>query len=126
MSAISNYAENLLLDWLFNGTAPTRPTAWHLALHTANPTDAGTGSEVSGGSYARQALTLAAATGGSRANSGTITFSGLPAVTVTHFGIWDAPTGGNLLWYGALNAQQVVAAGNSLIWNAGSLTVSLD
>jgi len=129
MAALSDHAEALLLDWLMtNGTA-TRPTAWYVGLFTAAPSDAGGGTEVSTGGYARQSVTFDAASspGGTTSNSGAVTFtaSGGDYGTVTHIGIFDASTSGNLLWHGALTASKTVADGDTLEFSAGNIDLTL-
>lgn len=128
MSALSDYAENLLLDWLMTTGTATRPTAWYLALFTSSPNDDASGSEVSGNGYTREAVTFDAASGGSTSNDGLITFgpaSGGNWGTITHFGIFDASTNGNLLWHGALSASRVVNDGDSIQVPVGNLTLTL-
>ena len=129
MAALSDHAEALLLDWLMtNGTA-TRPTAWYVGLFTAAPSDAGGGTEVSTGGYARQSVTFDAASspGGTTSNSGAVSFtaSGADYGTVTHIGIFDASTSGNLLWHGALTASKTVADGDTLEFSAGNIDLTL-
>jgi len=129
MAALSDHAEALLLDWLMtNGTA-TRPTAWYVGLFTAAPSDAGGGTEVSTGGYARQSVTFDAASspGGTTSNSGAVSFtaSGGDYGTVTHIGIFDASTSGNLLWHGALTASKTVADGDTLEFSAGNIDLTL-
>jgi len=129
MAALSDHAEALLLDWLMtNGTA-TRPTAWYVGLFTAAPSDAGGGTEVSTGGYARQSVTFDAASspGGTTSNSGAVSFtaSGGSYGTVTHIGIFDASTSGNLLWHGALTASKTVGDGDTLEFSAGNIDLTL-
>ena len=129
MAALSDHAEALLLDWLMtNGTA-TRPTAWYVGLFTAAPSDSGGGTEVSTGGYARQSVTFDAASspGGTTSNSGAVSFtaSGGDYGTVTHIGIFDASTSGNLLWHGALTASKTVADGDTLEFSAGNIDLTL-
>ena len=98
MSALSNSAEKLLLDFLMTTGTATRPTAWYVALYTAAPNDASTGStggtEVSGNGYSRQAVTFAAAAtpGGTTTSTDAQSFtaSGGDFGTVTHMAIIDA------------------------------------
>ena len=129
MAALSDHAEKLLLDWLMtNGTA-TRPTDWYVALFTAAPSDSGGGTEVSGGGYSRQSATFDAASspGGTTSNTNEITFtaSGAAFGTVTHIGIFDASTSGNLLWHGSLSASKVIADGDALVFSAGNIDLTL-
>jgi hypothetical protein len=95
-----------------------------LSLHTADPGRTGA-SEVVGGSYARKAVTLSAASGGATSNSGEVLFDGMPAVTVTHAALWTLVSGGNCLWTGALTASKVVAAGDEVKVKVGDLDVTL-
>jgi len=129
MAALSDHAEALLLDWLMtNGTA-TRPTAWYVALYTAAPSDSGGGTEVSGSGYAREAVTFAAATspGGTTSNSGAVSFtaSGGDWGSITHIGIHDALSGGNLLWHGAMTASKTVADGDTLEFSIGNIDLTI-
>lgn len=129
MAALSDHAEKLLLDWLMTNGSATRPTAWYVALFTAAPSDAGGGTEVSTGGYSRQSVTFDAASspGGTTSNSGAVSFtaSGASYGTVTHIGIFDASTSGNLLWHGALTASKTVADGDTLEFSAGNIDLTL-
>ena len=127
MSALSDYAENLLLDWAMTNGAATRPTAWYVALFTAAPNDAGGGPEVSTGGYARQAVTFGAAASGTCSNTGQVDFtaSGASYGTVTHVGIFDAVSSGNLLWHGALSASKVIDDGDTLSFAVGNIDLTL-
>lgn len=95
----------------------------YLALYTTNPTVDDTGTEVSGGSYARQQLSFAAASGGSKTSNTSETFSSLPACTVTHWGIRDASSGGNLLYFGAFDLPIQLNAGNNLPISSGDIVI---
>lgn len=125
--ALSNYAENLLLKWLLTTGSVTRPTAWYIALHTADPTDAGTGTEVSGGSYTRMAATFGEPASGTTANNATITFPTASASwgTLTHLSIWDASTAGNMLMSAPLTASAAIGSGTTYSLTAGNITASL-
>ena len=127
MAAMSNYLENKVLDYVLRDQADWAPAAVYLSLHTADPTDAGTGAEVSGGSYARQAITFNAAhaTAGTIDNSSVEEFTNMPACTVTHIGVWDAASSGNLLFFGAVTASKAVGAGDTISLSAGSLDITL-
>lgn len=127
MAALSDYAEDLLLDWAMTNGAATRPTAWYVALYTAAPSDSGGGTEVSTGGYARQSVTFSAASGGTTSNSGTVSFtaSGASWGTITHIGIFDAVSAGNLLWHGALTASKTIADGDTLQFDAGNIDLTL-
>lgn len=129
MAALSDHAEALLLDWLMTTGSATRPTAWYVALYTAAPSDSGGGTEVSGNGYSRQSVTFDAATspGGTTSNTGDITFtaSGGSWGTITHIGIFDASTSGNLLWHGAMTASKTVADGDTLQFSTGNIDLTI-
>tara|TARA_R100000951_G_C2593279_1_gene165751 strand:- start:409 stop:801 length:393 start_codon:yes stop_codon:yes gene_type:complete len=129
MAALSDHAENLLLNFLMTTGTATRPTNWYLALYTAAPNDAGGGTECSGNGYSRQSVSWDAAsgTGGTTSNSGPVTFtaSGGNFGNVTHIGIHDASTSGNLLWHGAMAAAKQVNAGDSIQFATGSIDLTI-
>jgi hypothetical protein len=127
MSAKSNYLEGKLIEHVLRNTAYTSPSAVYLSLHTANPDEDGSGTEVSGNGYSRQAITFGAHSNGACANTSeeTFTASGGSFGAVSHFGIWDSSSGStNLLYYGALTATKTVADGDSLKFAAGSVTIT--
>lgn len=129
MAALSDYAEKLLLDFLMTTGSATRPTNWYVALYTAAPSDSGGGTEVSTGGYARQSVSFDAASspGGTTSNSGEVSFtaSGADYGTVTHMGIFDAASSGNLLWHGALTASKTVADGDTLTFAVGNIDLTM-
>ena len=125
MSA-TDYLELKLLDHCLRNTAFTQPAALYMALHTADPGETGTASEVAGGSYARQTIAFNAASAGVAVSSAAVNFAGMPAVTVTHFSVKDASSGGNTLFVGALTTPQTVSVGVTLSFSAGQVTVSCD
>lgn len=129
MAEMSNYLENAMLNLTLNGTAFTAISTPYIALHTADPTDAGTGAEVSGGSYARTSASFATAsgTGGSVATDADVTFPTATGTwgTITHIGIWDAASSGNLLYHTALDASKTIASGDIFKISSGNCTVTL-
>ena len=129
MAALSDHAEKLLLDWLMTTGSATRPTAWYVGLFTAAPSDSGGGTEVSGSGYAREAVTFAAAStpGGTTSNTGDVSFtaSGGNWGTITHIGIFDASTSGNLLWHGAMTASKIVNDGDTLQFSTGNIDLTI-
>lgn len=127
MAAMSNYLETALVNGTLRGTTYTAPATVYVGLYTTDPTDANTGSEVSGGSYARQAATFAAPSNGASVTAADITFPTATGSwgTVTHFGILDASTSGNLLYHGALAASKSITTGDILKITAGNLSVTL-
>jgi hypothetical protein len=127
-NAKSNYLETKVVDHVLSKgvRAFTSPAALYVSLHTADPTEAmGTG-ELSGNGYARQAVTFDAAAAGVAVNSGQLVFtcSGGNWGTITHFGIYDAATAGNGLYYGALQTSQNITDGNTVTIAAGALSIS--
>lgn len=127
MSSLSNYAENELLDHVLGVGSYTSPTNVYLALFLNDPTDAGTGTEVNGNGYARQELTMGAASNGTSSNTAQVTFtaSGGSFGTVTHVGIYDASTSGNLLFHTALTSSKTIGDGETLSFQIGAITTSL-
>jgi hypothetical protein len=129
MAALSDYAEKLLLDWAMTTGSATRPTAWYVALYTAAPSDSGGGTEVSTGGYSRKSVTFDAATspGGTTSNTGAVSFtaSGANYGTVTHIGIFDNSTGGNLLWHGSLTTSKTVNDGDTLEFSIGNIDLTI-
>ena len=127
MSEISNYLENALINGTLRATTFTAPAAVYVSLHTADPTDAGTGTEVSGGSYARQAATFGAPSNGASTTTADITYPQATASygTVGWIGIWDAVSTGNLLYHSPLNTSKTIDTGDIFKITSGSLTVTL-
>ena len=127
MAAMSDYLERKLLDHTLGTAAYTHPSQAYLALHTADPTDAAGGAECSGRSYARQTIDFnaAAGTGGAVTNSTAEDFADMPACTVTHIGIWDHASAGDLLYHGSVSTPKTVADGDTISLAIGQLTVTL-
>ena len=135
MSEFSDYMENAIIDHFLRNQAFTPPTTVYVALFTAdtglesdNPT-----AEVSGGSYARIAVSLAAASGGASTNSGDVDFPTATGSwgTVTHFALVDHETNStwgtnvHVLMWSALDASKVVISGDMLRFTAGDLDVTV-
>jgi hypothetical protein len=123
--AMSDYLEGKLADHVLRGVAYTPPSALYVALYTTDPTDADTGTEVSGGAYTRKAVVFDA----QNKNNADITFPEATADwgTITHIGIRDAETGGNLLAYKALGDEaRTIFNADQLIIKAGTLIVNFD
>jgi len=123
---LTNYLENKLIDHFLGTTTYTKPAAVYVGLFTVIPGEAGGGTEVTGGSYARQAATFGAASSGATTNSANIDFAGMPSGTTVAIGIFDASTSGNMLLYGGLTANKTTDAGDTLRIATGSLTISID
>lgn len=127
MSAISNYLENALINGTLRASSYTAPSTVYVALFTSDPTDAGSGTECSGSAYVRQSASFAAPSNGASTTSADIQFpqAGGSWGTITHFGIFDASSSGNLLYHGALTVSKTIDTGDVFKIAAGSLTVTL-
>jgi len=145
MGMFTDHAENKLVDALFRGQSLGAPATWYVGLLTAAPGEGGGGTEVSGGSYARVAVTASLTnfagtqgagttvasngSGGTTSNNGAITF---PAPTanwgsITHFVLFDALTGGNAWVYGALSVAKTVNNGDAApVFNPAALSLQVD
>jgi hypothetical protein len=130
MPGFTNYAEDLVLDWLFSTASATRPTSWYVALYTVAPGETGGGTEVSGGSYARQSatFTISGTAPTQAANTAAIEFPTATGswVSVVAAGVFDASTGGNLLAFADLTAAKTISSGDVLRFDASTLVITLD
>jgi hypothetical protein len=130
MAGFSDYLEDKVLDHVFGGTAYTAPGTLYVGLYTAAPSDSGGGTEVSGGSYARKSMPAMTVSGTSptEATNGAavefITATGSWG-TVTHVGVFDASSSGNLLAWAALTASKTVSSGDVFRFDAGDLDITL-
>src|SRR5690606_14946111 len=116
----SDYLENALLNLVFRAVTYTPPSNVYVGIFTAAPSDTGGGTEVG----TRQAASFAAASGRSSATDADVTFTAVPAGSVTHVGIFDAATSGNLLFWGEVDTA-VDPGGDDLTIAAGTLTVAI-
>lgn len=124
---LTDVAESLALNYLTVNTNVAPSTGLQLRLMTANGSDSAAGTEVTGGSYAGQNITLSASSGGSACSNGSdITFTGMPACTVVGMELWDRGGTPRRLWYGAATASKAVNAGDDYKVAAGDLSVSMD
>lgn len=127
MTAASNYLETAICNAVFRNTSYTSPTTVYVALYTSNPAEDNSGTEVSGNGYSRQSVTFGAPSNGVLTSNADVEFtaSGGNFGTVTHFGIFDASSSGNLLVYGALGSSQAVNDGDTFQIASGNLTVTI-
>ena len=125
MSEMSDFLENALLDHALGTSALSAPTNVYLALFTSDPTDDGSGTEVSGNGYARQLMVMGSASGGIASNTAAESFtaSGGNFGVVTHAAIFDALTAGNLLFHTPLDASETVNDGGTLTFAIGDVDV---
>jgi len=129
MSDMSSYLKVKLLNLTLNGTSYAGMDDPYVSLHTADPTDAGTGTEVSGTGYARVQAEFNTATGtdASETTSSDTTWAAAGASwgTVGWIGLWDASTSGNMIYHTALDAAKTIDTGDVFKITAGNLTVTL-
>ena len=128
MAEFTNYLEDKLLDHVLRNVSYTPATTTYVGLFTAAPTDTTSGTEVSGGSYARQALSVTTASAGIVTCSADINFPQATASwgTISHLGVFDALSSGNLLMYTALTTSKTIESGDILKISTNNLTVTLD
>lgn len=127
MAEMSNYLENALINATLRNTSYTSPTTVYVGLFTSDPTDAGSGTEVSGGSYARTAVTFGAPSNGVSTNNAAVEFPQATGNwgTVGWIGIHDAATSGNLMYHTALDVSKTIDTGDIFKIATGSLSVTL-
>jgi len=145
MAAMTDYLKNKMVDFLMRGQAFVPPATQYVALFTTSPGPSGSGTEVTGGSYARVGVasslanwsgtqgagttTPSSGSSGTTSNNGEVLF---PAPTadwglVTHIGIFDASTAGNCLFYGALTQSKYVYNGDSApSFPIGNISLQID
>jgi hypothetical protein len=122
----SQYLDNVMLNAVLNDVSYESPPAVYVAIYTTSPTPTSAGVEVSGGSYARQAVTWTSASEGVVSNVADILFPTASATwgTIVAWGIVDNVSGGNLLYYGALGAPRTVLASTQVSFPAGQLQIT--
>jgi hypothetical protein len=144
MAAMSDYLENKIIDQVFRGQAYSFPTTLYVGLFSASPSDVAGGTEITGNNYSRSSVTnslanwagtqAAASTAASSGSSGTtsnnsaITFA-TPSASwgaVVAFGIFDAASAGNLLFYGNLSISKTINQGDTVTFPAASLSIQID
>lgn len=129
MAEMSNFLENALINATLRNTTYTSVATVYVSLWTSDPTDAGSGTEVStsGTSYARTSVTFAAPSNGVTTNNADVTFPTATASwgTVGWIGINDALSGGNLLYHTALDTAKAIDTGDIFKISTGNLSVTL-
>ena len=120
------YLDNTFLNAALRQTPFTPPPTLYVALYTAAPTVSGGGTEVTGGGYARQTATFGAPSNGQTSNTGDVVFpiASVAWGTVVAFGILDAATGGNLLYFNLLSVPRAVAINDQVRFPVGQLIVT--
>ena len=125
--SFSNFLENKVLGHVFGATPYTAPATLYVGLFTSSPGETGSGTEVSGGSYARQTIAFTV-TGSQASNTAAVEFPTATASwgTITFAAIYDALSGGNLLAYGALTTSKTIDNGDVFRIPAGDFDINLD
>lgn len=131
MGSFSNYLENAVINYLFSATALSSPTPW-VALCNTDPGEAGsTGAEVSttATGYNRiKSTNWVAGSSGYTYNASAVQYSTATGSwgTIQYFAIWDSSVAGNMLAYSSLTANKTVAAGDSVVFSTGAISIQLD
>jgi len=126
MSAMSDYLENEILDHILSVGSYTMPSAVYVGLSTGSFGDDNSGTELSGSNYSRVAATFSAASSGTTSNSAAIEFAAATGSwgTISHFGVFDAASSGNLLIHGAFSASKAIETGDILKISTGDLDIT--
>ena len=128
MGSLSNYLELKLLDHTFGVATHTSPTSVYLALLKVDPSEEGNITEAAYGAYARQAITFGAAASRAITQSGTVTFPKATSgnETITHWGVFDASSAGNMLAYGALTIEKQITTNNTPSVASGQAVITFN
>ena len=126
MSAMSDYLENEILDHILGTGAYTMPSNVYVGLSTGSFNDDNSGTELTGNGYARVAITFGAAASAVASNNAGVEFPAASGSwgTVSHFGLFDASSSGNLLIHGALTASKVIDTGDILKIATGDMDIT--
>jgi len=125
-SGIATAEIDRFINASLNGTAYTLPTTpMKLALNTTSSTDSAAGTEVTGGSYARQTIAFGTSAGSGVSNTGTVTFTNMPATTTTNVNIYDSNGTPRRGWWGDLTANKTTASGDTLSFAVSAITVNM-
>ena len=123
---LTDVAENLILDHFLGVTNYAFDSTIFVGLYTVAPTDSTSGTEVTGGSYIRKAITFASASAGATSNTTDIDFTGMPAATTVAIAVHTAVTAGTMLMYGTLTTNKTTDAGDTLRIAATDLVISIN
>ena len=123
---LTDVAENLILDHFLGVTNYAFDSTIFVGLYTVAPTDSTSGTEVTGGSYVRKAVTFASASAGATSNTTDIDFTGMPAATTVAIAVHTAVTAGTMLMYGTLTTNKTTDAGDTLRIAATDLVISIN
>ena len=126
--SFSNTFETHVLQYVFTTDSVTRPTAWYVGLFTADPTDTGSGAtEITGNNYSRVSATFSVS-GATATTTAAVEFAAATGSwgTISHIGIFDASSGGNLIAHSALSASKAIGTGDVFRIPTGDLDITLD
>ena len=125
--SFTNFLETEILDHVFAGAAYTAPSTKYIGLFTAAPGEAGGGTEVSGNAYARQSVAFTTS-GNTTSNNAAVEFPTASGSwgTVTHVGVYDASTSGNLMAYATLSSSKAIDTGDVFRVPSGDLDITLN
>lgn len=120
----SNYLKSKIVKHIKGEASYTMPSTLYLALYTQDPTAADGGLEVTGGSYSRKPISFGAESGGSAQSNAAINFTSMPTTNVSHWGIRDAASGGNLLYFGNFDIVQAITSGQTFTIDSGNVVIT--
>lgn len=134
MAALSDYLENTMANAILRGQTYTSPSTLYLALFTSDPTDAGTGTEVSDSAYLRQDMAkgeavstaFTAPSNGVTTNAKLIQYPPIADgnVAITHWALFDAAVGGNMLIHSSLTTAKNMEVGDVVSFDVGALSIT--
>lgn len=127
MSEMSNYLENGLLNTVLRNTSYTSPATVYVGLYTTDPGEGNTGTECTGSGYARKSATFGSPSNGVCTNSASVEFDQATGSwgTISHMGLLDAITSGNLLFYTNITTSKTIESGDIFKFAAGDISVTL-
>lgn len=126
--SFTNFLETEILDHVFAGAAYSAPGTHYLALFTAVANgETGSVTELSGSAYARQSVAFTTS-GNTTSNNAAVEFPTATGSwgTVTHVGVYDASTSGNLMAYATLSSSKAIDTGDVFRVPSGDLDITLN
>lgn len=122
-----NYLEDQLMNWLRGTTFPAAPANVYASLHTADPGETGASEHGATAGYTRKIIGFGA--GNPASNAAIVEYAQAStnySAAITHFGVWDALSGGNFLGGSILTNSRTISTGDIPRWAAGALTWTED
>ena len=123
---MTDYLQNAVANATLRNTAYTSPANVYASLYSVAPTESTAGTEITGNGYSRQSVTFSAPSLGTADSNVAVTFtcSGNNWPVVTAFGITDASTSGNILYYSGISGR-TVQVGDSVVFASGDITIQI-